>query len=97
MHTPESTESTPKDSSPRFVDLYSWWLYEGNKNPVCIVDKVCKGIKHEFRCTHVKTLRICESNPTWVPIDEFWRLVDAGTIQNVTKGREVTVREPVAQ
>lgn len=97
MQTVEQEKPEEKDESYRSVDRYSWWLYEGRKNPVCIVDKEYNGVGHTFRCTHVKTLRIGESNPTSVAIDDFWKLVDSGTITNVTKGTQVTVLEPVAE
>lgn len=75
----------------RYVPQYSWWQHKDSETPVCVVDKVTVGQGIDFRTTHVKTLKIGETNPTTIPIEKFWKLVDEGKIKDVSKPTEVTV------
>ncbi|GAB3568740.1 hypothetical protein GCM10027578_21860 [Spirosoma luteolum] len=77
----------------RTVDLYSWWQHVDRDQPICIVEKVTRGLGIDFRTTHIKTLRIGESDPSTLSIEVFWHMVDTGLVVNVTRPTEVTVVE----
>ena len=68
------------EETPRFVMLFSWWKSRDGKRSFAVVDKITSGTGSKIQTNRIKLLEVGDSNPFYLDIEEFWKLVDRGSL-----------------
>lgn len=64
----------------RTVMLWSWWHAPRSGRKFAVVDKQTKTVAGQIKTVGIKLLEVDDSNPFYRDIDEFWKLVDKGSL-----------------
>ncbi|GAB3892300.1 hypothetical protein GCM10028803_04980 [Larkinella knui] len=95
METDPETEATaapavltPEEAPKRTVMLWSWWKSKDGKRKFAVVDKIFKGVGRDFRTIGIKLLEVGDANPFYHALDEFFQLVDKGSMIEMIPGAD---------
>ncbi|RAJ92233.1 hypothetical protein LX87_05201 [Larkinella arboricola] len=75
-----ATVAAAEPTVARTVMLWSWWKSKDGKRQFAVVEKILKGVTSDVRTVGIKLLEVGDSNPFYYALDEFFSLVDKGSM-----------------